>query len=232
MIGIGTLVNAGAILAGASIGVLIKGGIPDRIQKIIFSSVGVAVIFIGIMGVIDNAGNSMMLVISLVIGGVIGELLKLEERIEDLGNSIRKVFVKNADGYDAKFAEGFMTASVIFVVGAMAIMGSLNDGLLHDPSMLYTKAILDGMTAMVLASTMGFGVAFSALPVLVYQGLITVLARFLAPVLTDELIRNMAFVGNAIIFCIGVNFLWPKKIKTGNLFLAMFLPIVLQFVIK
>lgn len=232
MIGLGTLVNAGAILVGASIGVLIKGGIPDRIQKIIFSSVGVAVIFIGITGVVDNAGNMMMLVLSLVIGGVIGEILRLEDRIEDLGNSLRKVFIKNAEGYDEKFAEGFMTASVIFVVGAMAIMGSLNDGLLHDPSMLYTKAILDGMTAMVLASTMGFGVAFSAFPVLVYQGLITVLARFLSPVLTEELVRNMAFVGNAVIFCIGVNFLWPKKIKTGNLFLAMFLPIALQFVIK
>ena len=227
MIGIGTVANAVAIVVGTVIGVLVKDGIPERFDRIIKSAVGTAVIMIGICGVVANEGNSMILVLSLVAGGVIGELLQLEERVEQLGNWLKKTFVQKNESANEHFAEGFLTASVIFVVGAMAIIGSMNDGLLHDPSMLFTKAILDGVTSIVLASTFGIGVGFSAIPILVYQGLLTLLAGVLEPVLTEELIRNMSYVGDAIIFCIGVNFIWPKKIKTGNLFPAMFLPILL-----
>lgn len=227
MIGTGTLVNAAAILLGTAIGVMIKGGIPARIKDMIFLMVGVAVMFIGILGVVNNQGDSMMLVLSLVIGGALGELLKLEERMEVLGEKIKKRFIKEGTEGSDTFAEGFVSATILFCVGAMAIVGSLNDGMLHDPSMLFTKAILDGITSIILAASLGFGVGLSAIPILIYQGTLTVLASVLSGFFTDELIRNMSFVGNVVIFCIGLNFLFPKKIKTGNLAPALFMPILL-----
>ena len=227
MIGTGTLVNAGAIVTGTLIGVLLKGGIPKKIQDMIYLAVGVAVIFIGILGVVNNQGDSMMLVLSLVIGGALGELLKIEDHMEVLGEKVKKKFVKEGSPGSATFAEGFVSATILFCVGAMAIVGSLNDGMLHDPSMLFTKAILDGITSIVLGASLGIGVAFSAIPILIYQGLLTVLASVLSGFFTDTLIRNMSFVGNVVIFCIGLNFLFPKKIKTGNLAPALFMPIIL-----
>ena len=232
MIGTGTLVNAAAVIAGCVVGCLIKGGIPERIEKIIFSAVGIAVIFIGILGVVDNEGNTMLLVLSLVLGGIIGELIDFESKFEALGNKLKKKFIKDSSKSSATFVEGFVSCSLIFCVGAMAIVGSLNDGLLHDPSLLFTKSILDGITSIVMAASLGIGVAFSAITVLVYQGLITVLAGILEPVLTDTLIQNMSFVGNAVICCLGINFLWPKKIKVANLFPAIFMPIILGLFIK
>lgn len=227
MIGTGTLVNAGAIIAGTAVGALLKGGIPKKIQDMIFLMVGVAVIFIGILGVVNNQGDSMMLVLSLVIGGALGELLRIEERMEALGEKIKKKFIRDDAPGSATFAEGFVSATILFCVGAMAIVGSLNDGMLHDPSMLFTKAILDGITSIILAASLGIGVGFSAISILIYQGLLTVLASVLSGFFTDELIRNMSFVGNVVIFCIGLNFLFPKKIKTGNLAPALFMPILL-----
>lgn len=227
MIGTGTLVNAGAIIAGTAVGVLLKGGIPKRIQDMIFLMVGVAVMFIGILGVVNNQGDSMMLVLSLVIGGALGELLKIEEHMEVLGEKIKKKFIRDDAPGSATFAEGFVSATLLFCIGAMAIVGSLNDGMLHDPSMLFTKAILDGITSIILAASLGIGVGFSAISILIYQGLLTVLASLLSGFFTDELIRNMSFVGNVVIFCIGLNFLFPKKIKTGNMAPALFMPILL-----
>ena len=227
MIGTGTLVNAGAIIAGTMAGVLLKGGIPKKIQDMIYLAVGVAVIFIRILGVVNNHGDSMMLVLSLAIGGALGELLKIEDRMEVLGEKVKKKFIKDDAPGSATFAEGFVSATILFCVGAMAIVGSLNDGMLHDPSMLFTKAILDGITSIILAASLGIGVAFSAIPILIYQGTLTLLASVVSGFFTDELIRNMSFVGNVVIFCIGLNFLFPKKIKTGNMAPALFMPIIL-----
>ena len=231
MIGIGTLVNAAAIVGGTLIGVLLKGGIPERFKNIIFTAVGVAVIFIGTQGVLNNMNNSMMLVLSLVLGGILGEALRLEDRMAALGEAIKKRFIKS-DADSATFVEGFVSASILFCVGSMAIIGSLNDGLLHDPSMLFTKAILDGITSIVFGASLGIGVAFSAVPILIYQGALTLLAGEVSPYLTDTLIANMSCVGNAVIFCIGWNFIFPGKFKTGNLFPAMFLPILLGLFLK
>jgi len=232
MPGIGTIVNVIAIVAGTLIGVMAKGGIAEKYQKAIFTGVGLSVLFIGLLGVINNQGDTMMLIFSLILGGVLGELIDLEAKTEMLGEKIKKRFVKEGSAQSATFVEGFVTASILFVVGAMAIVGSLNDGLLHDPSVLYTKSILDGITAIVLGASLGIGVAFSAIPILIYEGAITLLAGILSPVLSETLIKNMSFVGNVIIFCIGLNFLFPKTVKTGNLFPAMFMPIILQFFFK
>ena len=232
MIGIGTLVNAGTIIVGSILGMLLKGGIPERIQNIIYTAVGVAVMFIGITGVINNQGDSMLLVLSLVIGGVIGELCRLDEHMESLGEKIKKRFIKEGSAGSATFVEAFVSSTILFCVGAMAIVGSLNDGMLHDPSMLFTKAILDGITSIVLAASLGIGVAFSAIPILIYQGILTVLSSILSGFFTETLIRNMSFVGNVIIFCIGLNFLFPKKVKTINFAPALFMPIILGLFIK
>lgn len=232
MIGIGTLVNAGAIIAGTVLGILLKGGIPDRIQNIINAAVGIAVMFIGITGVINNQGDSMLLVLSLVIGGIIGELCRLEDHMENLGEKIKKRFIKEGSAGSATFVEAFVNSTILFCVGAMAIVGSLNDGMLHDPSMLFTKAILDGITSIILAASLGIGVGFSAVPILIYQGILTVLASILSGFFTETLIRNMSYVGNVIIFCIGLNFLFPKKVKTINFAPALFMPIILGFFIK
>ena len=232
MIGIGTLVNAGAIIVGSILGMLLKGGIPERIQNIIYTAVGVAVMFIGITGVINNQGDSMLLVLSLVIGGVIGELCKLDEHMESLGEKIKKRFIREGSAGSATFVEAFVSSTILFCVGAMAIVGSLNDGMLHDPSMLFTKAILDGITSIILAASLGVGVAFSAIPILIYQGILTVLSSILSGFFTETLIRNMSFVGNVIIFCIGLNFLFPKKVKTINFAPALFMPIILGLFIK
>ena len=233
MIGLGTLANAAAIIVGSLIGLLIKNGISERYEKMVFTSVGVAVMFIGIVDVVKNAGNSMMLVLSLIIGGLIGEALRLEEWMEGLGEKLKKRVIKEGDTESApKFVEGFVSASILFVVGAMAIIGSINDGMNHDPSVLYTKSILDGITSVILASSMGIGVAFSALPILIYQGIITILASLVAPLFTETLLANISYVGSTVIFCIGFNILFPKKIKTANLFPALFMPILLGFFIK
>ena len=174
----------------------------------------------------------MLLVLSLVIGGVIGELCKLDEHMESLGEKIKKRFIKEGSAGSATFVEAFVSSTILFCVGAMAIVGSLNDGMLHDPSMLFTKAILDGITSIILAASLGVGVAFSAIPILIYQGILTVLSSILSGFFTETLIRNMSFVGNVIIFCIGLNFLFPKKVKTINFAPALFMPIILGLFIK
>ena len=232
MIGTGTLVNAAAIIAGCVIGCLFKDGIPDKIQKTISIAVGVSVMLIGLLGVVDNAGNTMLLVLSLVIGGVVGELVDFEAKFETLGEKIKKRFIKEGSAGSATFVEAFVSSTILFCVGAMAIVGSLNDGMLHDPSMLFTKAILDGITSIVLAASLGVGVAFSAIPIIIYQGILTVLSSILSGFFTETLIRNMSFVGNVIIFCIGLNFLFPKKVKTINFAPALFMPIILGLFIK
>ena len=232
MTGIGTIVNAAAIIAGVTFGMLIKGGIPERIRKMIFSCIGIGVSVIGLLGVVHNEGDSLMLIIYLVLGGILGELLDIDGKLEKLGDRLKKRFVKEGSSQAATFVEGFVSASAIFIIGAMAIVGSLNDGLIHDPSILYTKALIDGVTASVLAASLGVGVAFSVIPLVIYQGAITALAAILSPLFTDTLIRNMSFAGDVVIICIGVNFLFPKTFKPANMFPAMFLPIITELATK
>jgi hypothetical protein len=233
MIGLGTLVNAAAIIAGGLAGIFIKKGLPEKYKSIIMQAIGLSVLFIGISGalqgiykVIDNGKLDrlyiMTMIFSLVIGGIIGELAGIENKLEKLGLWFQSKLSKNG----GNFAEGFVTASLVYCVGAMAIVGSLEDGLSGDPKTLFAKAILDGVSAIVFATTMGYGVAFSALPVFVYQGAITLLAGFVKPWLTDSVITQMSLVGSILIFGIGLSMLEIKRIKVGNLLPAMFLPLV------
>jgi uncharacterized membrane protein YqgA involved in biofilm formation len=237
MIGIGTIVNAGAIVAGGLAGIFIKKGLPERYKSIVMQALGLSVLFIGISGVLQgifividngklNSRYIMTMIFSLVIGGILGELINIESKLEHLGNWFQNRFFSNG----GNFAEGFVTASLVYCVGAMAIVGSLEDGLAGNPKTLFAKAILDGVSAVVFAATMGYGVPFSALPVFLYQGAITLAAGLIKPWLTDSVISQMSLVGSVLIFAIGLSMLDIKKIKVGNMLPAIFLPIVYYLV--
>ncbi|PKM72715.1 MAG: DUF554 domain-containing protein [Firmicutes bacterium HGW-Firmicutes-16] len=234
MHGLGTIVNTLTIIFGATVGILIKGGLAKRFEETIFSAIGLAVMFIGLGGalsgflVFENGALStqytMMMVLSLVLGAVVGESLNIERRLDRLGDWIKGKMPKKLAGNT--FTDGFVTASMLFCVGAMAIVGSLEDGLNGNFSILFAKSVLDGITSVLLASSLGIGVAVSAAPVLIYQGGITLLSQVLRPLLSDTLISQMSCVGSILIVAIGVNMLFGKKIKVGNLLPAIFFPII------
>ncbi len=234
MIGLGTLVNMGAILLGASVGSLLQGVLRERFQVTIMNGLGLAVMFIGISGalqgifVVEGNGletaNIMLMIASLAIGGFLGEWIDIETRLERLGEKLKaRLKVKGEKGKN--FVDGFVSSSLLFCVGAMAIIGSLNDGLSGDATMLYAKAVIDGTTAIFFASTLGVGVFFSILPLGLYQGLITISARYIEPFLGDVLISEISLIGSVLIFGIGINMLFGKKIKVGNLLPAVLVPV-------
>ena len=188
MIGVGTIVNVTAIIAGAVAGSFARNGLPERFKNTVMQAVSLSVVMIGISGTLEGifhvtgdgvvkSQNIMIMILSLVIGGLAGEALKIEQRLDRLGEWFQK---KIAAG-GGSFAQGFVTATLVYCVGAMAIVGSLEDGLTENPGTLFAKSILDGVTAVIFSATLGIGVAFSALPVLIYQGSITLLAGLIKP---------------------------------------------------
>jgi uncharacterized membrane protein YqgA involved in biofilm formation len=233
---LGTLVNVGAIAAGSGLGLLLKKGIPDRLKETIIKGNGVAVIVIGIAGclkevfALDNGSletrNLLLLVFSLFLGSIMGELINIEKALDRFGGFLQRK-TKSEKGL---FIKGFVTSSLIYCVGAMSIMGALNDGLTGDSTTLMIKSLLDGSTSIVLASTFGIGVLFSVIPVLLYQGSITLLAGTLAPMLSVDLISQISLVGNALIFVIGINLISEKKIRVGNMLPAILIPIVYNLI--
>lgn len=240
MIGLGTLGNIALILIGSAIGMIIKGRLKQRFQDTIMSGLGLAVMFIGIGGALEGllvitegkiaSTNIMLMIISLAIGGFLGEAINIEERLERVGEWLKAKLKVNKDK-DKGFVEGFVNSSLLFCIGAMAIIGSLRDGLSADPSMLLAKGVIDGVVAIFFASTLGIGVFFSVIPVGIYQGAITVGAGFVEPFLTERLINNLSFVGSILIFAIGINMIFGKKIKTGNLLPAILVPIVYEVIL-
>ena len=239
MIGLGTVVNVVAIIIGGTAGTLIKSGLNKKYKDIVMQAIGLSVIIVGISGALQsifqvletgelNRQHITIMIVSLVLGGVIGELIGIESKLESLG----KWFQSRLSKENGKFAEGFVTASLVFCVGAMAIVGSLEDGLSGDTATLYAKSVLDGVAALVFASTLGAGVILSALPVLAYQGLITIMAGFLKPWLTDVLISQVSVTGGVLIMAIGINLLGIAKIKVGNMLPAVIIPIVFQVIIN
>ena len=228
MIGMGTIVNVLAIVVGGLIGLLAKGGLKEHYQDGIIRSLGLATLFIGAgsalcgMLVISETGlttigtrDTLFMILSLALGTLVGELLDLDGRMERLG-----VWLKaKADrkGGDNQFVQGFVTASLVVCIGAMAIVGSIQDGLSGDPSTLYTKSILDFLIVMIFASTYGKGAIFSALPVGVLQGSVTLCAGLLSPIFSPEIIANLSFLGNMLIFCVGVNLCFGPRFRVANM---------------
>ena len=238
MKGLGTIINVIAVLLGGGIGLLVKSGLKKRFQDILMQACGLSTIFIGIGGALSgiltfdketsviSTQNTLLIVCSLVIGGLIGEFINIELRLDRFGEKLKSMVKAKIDN---SFVDGFVTASLVICVGAMAIVGSIQDGLTGDYSMLAAKALLDFIIVMVFASSLGIGVLFSALPLGIYQGTITLCAALIAPYLSDTLISNMSCVGSVLIFCVGYNIAFGKKIRVGNLLPAILIPVIYAF---
>lgn len=233
MIGTGTLINVGAVVAGSSIGLALKGGIQKKLQDVLMQALGMATMFIGLTGALQGmflvgekgleTQGTLMLILSLVIGSILGEWIDIERRLEAAGEWLKGKIKAQGESH---FVEGFVTSSLVICIGAMAVVGSIQDGLTGDASMLIAKSLLDFVIVLVFASTFGIGVLFSALPLGLYQGGITLCAALIEPWLTDTMISNMSFVGSVLIFGVGVNISFGKKFKVGNMLPAILVPVV------
>ncbi len=239
MYGLGTIINTAAIVAGGAGGALFGRFLKENVQDTLTKVCGVSTLFIAITGALEQmltvengaiVSHGAMLVIGcLTIGAVIGELLNLEGAFERFGEWLK---LKTGNARDKRFVDAFVTASLTVCIGAMAIVGSIEDGISGDYSILATKAVLDFIIIMVMSCSMGRGAIFSAIPVAILQGSITVLAGLLRPVMTVGALANLSMVGNVLIFCVGINLVWDKKVRVANLLpsivaavIAAFLPI-------
>ena len=220
---LGTLVNTGAILFGSLLGLLLRRGLSQRLRDTVMQGLGLCVVLIGVKGAIGTS-DTLCVIVSIVAGGLLGAGINIERRLEQLGSFAQRKLLRG--GEDNSFAKGFVSASLVFCVGAMAIMGSLSSGLYGDHSTLIAKAAIDGIAAIIFASTMGPGVALSALAVLVYQGAITLAAGWLKPLLTDTIVNEMSAVGGLLIIGVGLNMIYEKHLSVGNLLPAIFVPLV------
>lgn len=222
---LGTIVNVAAVIAGGLIGLLFKKGLPKKLTDAIMTGIALCTIYIGISGCIEGK-NPLITVIAIAVGAVVGTLLNLDGKLSALGESVEKKFKKEG-GEKVSLAEGFISSSLLFCVGAMAIMGALQSGLAGNHETLYTKSVMDFISSMVFASSMGVGVLFSGAAVLVYQGAITLLAGFLSPFLGEAAVAEMTCVGSLLLIALGLNLLGITKIKIMNYIPAIFLPILL-----
>ena len=224
MILTGTIVNSAAIVAGSIAGLLLGKFIPERFSDAMEKGAALCVLYIGVDGMLAGE-NTLVAILSISIGAILGELLQLDEHMHQLGDWVERKF--GGKGSKTSLSNGFVTASLLFCVGAMAIMGALDSGLTGDHSTLYAKALLDGIISVVYASTLGIGVALSAIPIFLYQGAIALGASFLAPYLTEAVILEMKCVGSILILGLSLNMLGLTKIKVMNYVPAVFLPILL-----
>ena len=220
---VGVIINVAAVLAGGTLGLLLGGRVPQRLRETIMQGLALCILLIGAQGALETA-NVLAVIVCMVAGGLLGEALDIEKRLESLGALAERKFAHG--GKNGRFAQGFITASLLFCVGAMAVVGSLNAGLTGDNSTLIAKAALDLVTAVFFAAALGPGVLLAAAAVLVYQGAIALMAGWLAPVLTDAIVTEMSAVGGLLIMGLSFNMLGMAKIRVGNLLPAIFLPIL------
>ncbi len=222
---LGTIVNTIAVMVGACIGLVMKRGLSEKLADTLMKGLGLCTMFLGISGSLKGE-NSLIMIISMVLGTMIGEGLDLDLRIRQLGEFLERRF-RSKDGTKISIAEGFVTSSLLFCVGAMAIVGSLQSGLTGNHEMLFNKSMLDFVAAIIFASSLGIGVVFAAGFVLVYQGSITLLAQWISPFLTDTVVNEMTCVGSVIIIGLSLNMIGITKLKVMNYVPAIFIPIIL-----
>jgi uncharacterized membrane protein YqgA involved in biofilm formation len=234
MIGMGTLINTGAIIVGGILGHLFGRFIKEESQDTLNKACGICVLFIGMAGAFQGmftvagdkltSGGTMMIIASLALGALIGEMLGIEKGFERFGEWLK---IKTGNAKDKMFVDGFVTASLTVCIGAMAIVGSIQDGLTGNYTTLLTKAILDLIIVCVMAASLGKGCIFSAIPVAILQGTVTVLARSIEPIMTEAALSNLSFVGNILIFCVGVNLVWENtRIKVANMLPAIIVAVL------
>lgn len=221
---LGTIVNTAAVIVGALLGLLLKKGLPERFQDVIMKGLALCVLLIGISGALKGQ-NTLIAILSIVIGSIIGEWIDIDRRLNRLGQLIEARFAKG--GGEQTVARAFVTSSLLFCVGAMAIVGSLQSGLSGNHEMIFTKSMLDGVASVIFASSLGYGVLFSAAAVFVYQGAIVLLAQWVAPLLSDVVIAEMTCTGSLLIIALGLNMLGVTKMKVANYLPALLIPIVL-----
>lgn len=236
MIGLGTVINVAAIVAGGLIGLIFSRAISARYQETLMQAIGVCVIFVGISGAVQEmmtvtadglqSGGTMMIVISYAVGSLLGEWINLEHRIEQFGIWLK---VKTGNAKEKMFVDGFVTASLTVSIGAMAVVGAIQDGITGDYSTLALKAVLDMVIVCVMSASMGKGCVFSAIPVGVFQGTITLLARLIQPIMTEKALSNLSLTGSILIFCVGINLLWEKKLKVANMLPSIVIAVILAF---
>ena len=236
MIGTGTIINVLAIVIGGGIGLLGGKWLNERTQETLIRSMAVCVLFVAIGGVmtemlvLEDGGlttqGTLMLVISMALGGLVGELLNLDDRLEGFGRWLRE---KSGNSRDTRFLDGFITATMTVSIGAMAIVGAVQDGIYGDYTVLAAKSLMDFVIILVMASSMGKGCLFSAIPVGILQGSVTVLARLVQPLLTEAALSNLSLVGSALIFCVGLNLNRKKTIRVANLLPALLFAIGYAF---
>ena len=230
MIGLGTIINTAAIVGGGLVGLLFGRFLSEQRQDALSKACGVSTLFIGLGGALEGmlsvkgaalvSGGTMKIVLCLILGALIGELLNIEDHIEGFGEWLK---VKTGSARDQQFVNAFVTASLTVCIGAMAIIGAIEDGIMADPSILITKATLDFIIVMVMTSSLGRGCIFSAIPVAVFQGSVTALARLVKPLMTPEALGGISLIGSILIFCVGVTLIWGKKIRVANLLPAVLL---------
>lgn len=221
---LGTVVNALAILAGGGFGLLLRRGLPARIEQTVMHALALAILVIGLAGALQGQ-ETLLMIVSLVLGGIAGEALRIEERVQALGDWVERRFCREGGGV----ANAFVTTSLVVCVGSMAIVGSLEAGMTGNCQTLFAKAVLDGVLCAMFAAAMGPGVLLAAVPIFVYQGAITLCAGLLRPLFSSEAVGAVSAVGGVLVFAIGVNLLGvlgEKKIRIGNLLPAVFVPLL------
>ena len=236
MIGLGTIINTAAIILGGIAGGLFGKRLTERYQDTLMKACGLCVIFLGIAGALEKmftvqngsvvSGGTMMMIASFAIGSLVGEWINIEHHMNRFGEWLK---VKSGNSKDKIFVDAFVTASLTVCVGAMAIVGSIQDGILGDYNTLLMKAILDFVIICVMTASMGKGCAFSAIPVALFQGSITILARGIEPIMTEPALNNLSLVGSMLIFCVGVNLVWEKKFKVANMLPAIVVAVIWAF---
>ncbi len=236
MIGLGTIINTIGIIAGGIAGHFFGRYLSDRHQDTLNTTCGVSVLFIGIAGAMEgmmkvegtslSGGRSMFVVICLALGALIGESINIEGWFERFGEWLK---IKTGNAKDKDFVNGFVTASLTVCIGAMAIVGAIQDGILGDYSILAIKTILDLIIIMVMTCSMGKGCVFSAIPVFVFEGSITLLSRFIKPIMMETALANLSLIGSILIFCVGLNLVWGKKVRVANLLPAIVIAVIVAF---
>lgn len=236
MFALGTIVNTAAILLGGLFGSFFGKFLQDRHQDSLCKVCGVCTLFIGIGGALEGmltvngdsvtSGGSLLIIGCLALGALLGELLNIEDAFERFGAWLK---IKTGNARDKRFVEGFVTASLTVCIGAMAIVGAIEDGIAADPSILLTKSVLDLIIITVMTCSMGRGCMFSAIPVALLQGGVTVLARLVQPIMTGAALANLSLVGSVLIFCVGINLVWGKRIRVANLLPAIIFAVLAAF---
>ena len=225
---VATLVNCGVIIVGCIVGLFIKGGIPERFNKIIMNVLALCAMFIGFSGALEG-NNTIITIVSMAVGALIGELINIDKWLNKLGETIQKKLDKG-NGIESRIAEGFVNASLLFCVGAMSIVGALQAGLAGNYDTIYAKTVLDGVSSIIFSASMGIGVIFSSVTVLLYQGGITLCASFLSGILSQAVIAEMTAVGSLMIVGLGLNLLEVTDIKIANLLPGILVPVVLGLI--